>query len=218
MIVLFGHQKGGVGKSTISINFAYTINKQYKDILLLDLDSQNSVKLFNKLRLYNKQNIINCIKENDTEFNILISKYKGKKNNLLIIDSGGYDSEINRKALIKADIIITPVGLSQIEIFGLQIFKNIIKKASLALNKNIKAYIVLNNIDSRSKKALLELKEYINKNNKYFTLLNTILYTRNIYKKSYGEGLIVKELDKKCKATKEIEKLTKDIKYIINSY
>jgi len=50
MIVLFGHQKGGVGKSTIAINFAYQIQKRYKDIAILDLDSQNSALLFNQLR------------------------------------------------------------------------------------------------------------------------------------------------------------------------
>jgi cellulose biosynthesis protein BcsQ len=50
MIILFGHQKGGVGKSTVSINFAYECRRWFKDLILLDLDSQNSAKLFNQLR------------------------------------------------------------------------------------------------------------------------------------------------------------------------
>ena len=50
MIVLFSHQKGGVGKSTIAINFAYQAHKKYKDLLVLDLDSQNSAIIFNQLR------------------------------------------------------------------------------------------------------------------------------------------------------------------------
>ena len=48
-----------------------------------------------------------------------MSKYQDNKDNLLIIDSGGYDSQINRMALVEADILITPVGISQIELFGL---------------------------------------------------------------------------------------------------
>jgi len=216
MIVLFGHQKGGVGKSTTSINFTYEIKKHYKDILLLDLDSQSSAKLFNQLRTHNNLDIINCMSENEVVFETLIKKYKNNKNNLLVIDSGGYDSEINRLALIQSDIIITPVGLSQIEIFGLQLFKKIIQEASSALNKNIKAHILLNNVDSRSKKAIKELKDYIKRNDTHFKLLDTILHTRTDFKKSYGDGLTVKELNKKSEATKEIKALCKEIKYIIN--
>ena len=45
MIVLYSHQKGGVGKSTLAINHAY-----FKNCSIIDLDSQNSSMLFNQLR------------------------------------------------------------------------------------------------------------------------------------------------------------------------
>jgi len=217
MIVLFGHQKGGVGKSTIAINFAYQIQKKYKEIAILDLDSQNSALLFNQLRVSQNLPIITCYKENEIEFEFFIKQYQNDRNNLLVIDSGGYDSDINRAALIKADIIITPVGISQIEIFGLQKFRKILKEASEALGTTVRTNVLLNNVDSRSKTRLKDLKEYIQEKDKHFNLLDTILYSRADYKNSYGEGLTVKEYNKKATAQDEIKSLTKEIYKLINN-
>ena len=197
MIVLFGHQKGGVGKSTVSINVAYQLQKKYKDLILLDLDSQNSAILFNQLRMSENLPTIKCVKERDIDFSNFINEYSGNKENLLIIDSGEYDSDVNRAALIKADIIITPVGISQIEIFGLQKFRKILKEASEALGAKIKTNVLLNNVDSRSKNKLKDLREYIKDNHKYFNLLDSTIHTRADFKNSYGDGLTVKEFNKK---------------------
>jgi len=217
MIVLFGHQKGGVGKSTVAINAAYQLQKRYKDLILLDLDSQNSAILFNQLRTSENLPTIKCVKESDIDFSNFIDEYSGNKENLLIIDSGGYDSDVNRAALIKADIIITPVGISQIEIFGLQKFRKILKEASEALGVKIKTNVLLNNVDSRSKNKLKELREYIQDNNKYFNLLESIIHTRADFKNSYGDGLTVKEFNKKGTAAQEIKQLTKEILKLINN-
>ena len=217
MIVLFGHQKGGVGKSTVSINIAYQLQKKYKNLVLLDLDSQNSAILFNQLRISENLPTIKCVKENDIDFSNFINEYSGNKENLLIIDSGGYDSDVNRAALIKADIIITPVGISQIEIFGLQKFRKILKEASEALGVKIKTNVLLNNVDSRSKNKLKELREYIQENDKYFNLLESVIHTRADFKNSYGDGLTVKEFNKKGIAAQEIKQLTKEILKLINN-
>jgi len=217
MIVLFGHQKGGVGKSTIAINIAYHIQKKYKNLILLDLDSQNSAILFNQLRTGENLPTIKCVKESDIDFNNFLNEYAKNKENLLIIDSGGYDSDVNRAALIKADIIITPVGISQIEIFGLQKFRKILKEASSALGVKVKTNVLLNNVDSRSKNKLKDLRSYIKENHNYFNLLESTIHTRADFKNSYGDGLTVKELNKKGSAAQEIKDLSKEILKLINN-
>ena len=217
MIVLFGHQKGGVGKSTVAINVAYHLQKKYKDLVLLDLDSQNSAILFNQLRMSENLPTIKCVTEKDIDFSSFIDEHSGNKENLLVIDSGGYDSNVNRAALIKADIIVTPVGISQIEIFGLQKFRKILKEASEALGVKIKTNVLLNNVDSRSKNKLKDLREYIKDNHKHFNLLESTIHTRADFKNSYGDGLTAKEFNKKGAAAQEIKELTKEILKLINN-
>ena len=213
MILLYSHQKGGVGKSTLAINHAY-----FKGCSIIDLDSQNSSMLFNQLRKMNDMKSIECYTADTiNEFNDLVKDYKANKENMIVIDSGGYDSEINRLALISADIIITPVGASQIELFGLQKFRNILNDASDATGTNVKTHVLINNVDSRSKKKISELREYIEKNEKYFNLLESVIHTRVDFKNAYGDGLTVKELDKESKATQEIKSLTKEIDNIIKN-
>ena len=134
---------------------------------------------------------------------------------MIIIDSGGYDSEINRLALISADIIITPVGASQIELFGLQKFRGILNEASEATGTSVKTHVLINNVDSRSKKKINELQEYISKNKNYFNLLDSIIHSRVDFKNAYGDGLTVAELDKDSKASQEIDSLVKEIDKII---
>ena len=217
MIVLFGHQKGGVGKSTVAINIAYYLQRKYKDLVLLDLDSQNSAILFNQLRMSENLPTIKCVKGSDIDFSNFLNEYANNKENLLIIDSGGYDSDVNRAALIKADIIITPVGISQIEIFGLQKFRKILKEASIALGVKVKTNVLLNNVDSRSKNKLKDLREYIKDNHKYFNLLESTIHARADFKNSYGEGLTAKEFNKKGTAAEEIKDLSKEILKLINN-
>ena len=213
MILLYSHQKGGVGKSTLAINHAY-----FKGCSIIDLDSQNSSMLFNQLRKMNDMKSIECFTADTVdEFKEVVKDYKSNKENMIIIDSGGYDSEINRLALISADIIITPVGASQIELFGLQKFRNILNDASDATGTNVKTHVLINNVDSRSKKKISELREYIEKNEKYFNLLESVIHTRVDFKNAYGDGLTVKELDKESKATQEIKSLTKEIDNIIKN-
>lgn len=211
MIALYSHQKGGVGKSTAAINHAYS-----KSCPIIDLDSQNSSMLFNQLRKMQNKESLDCYTPNSiNEFNEMIKEYKANKENLIIIDSGGYDSEINRLALISADIIITPVGASQIELFGLQKFRGILNEASEATGTSVKTHVLINNVDSRSKKKINELQEYISKNKNYFNLLDSIIHSRVDFKNAYGDGLTVAELDKDSKASQEIDSLVKEIDKII---
>lgn len=211
MIVLYSHQKGGVGKSTLAINHAY-----FKNCSIIDLDSQNSSMLFNQLRKMQNRESVDCYTSNSiNEFNEMIKPFKANKENMIIIDSGGYDSEINRLALISADIIITPVGASQIELFGLQKFRGILNDASEATGTNVKTHVLINNVDSRSKKKINELQEYIASNKNYFNLLDSIIHSRVDFKNAYGDGLTVEELDKDSKASQEIESLVNEIDKII---
>jgi len=209
-IITIAHQKGGVGKSTIALNLAIELNKKY-DLKVIDLDYQKSITIFNETRKEKKLKPLNIIHiEHQKE---LIDVLKNN-NELILIDSGGFDSDLNRIAIIGADLVITPVSNNLIEIYGLEAFKKILKELK-EIEPEIKSYILLNNIDPKTTKAIKELKKYIQKNEEYFSLFDTVLRRRAVFAKSFEKGKNVIEIDKKSKASKELKKLIKDIEKIL---
>lgn len=209
-IITIAHQKGGVGKSTIALNLAIELNKKY-DLKVIDLDYQKSITIFNETRKEKNLKPLNIIHiENQKE---LINVLKNN-NELILIDSGGFDSDLNRIAIVGADLIITPVSNNLIEIYGLEAFKKILHELK-EIEPEVKSYILLNNIDPKATKALKELKKYIQKNKEYFSLFDSILRRRVDFAKSFEKGKNVIEMDKKSKASKELKKLIKDIETIL---
>jgi len=210
-IITIVHQKGGVGKSTIALNLAIELNKKY-DLKVIDLDYQKSMTIFNETRKEKKLKPLNIIHiENQKE---LINVLKNN-NELILIDSGGFDSDLNRIAIIGADLIITPVSNNLIEIYGLEAFKKILKELK-EIEPEIKSYILLNNIYPKATKAIEELKKYIKDNTEYFNLLDTVLRRRADFAKSFELGKSVIEINKESKASKELKSLIKNIETIFN--
>jgi len=204
MILNLTHQKGGVGKSTLATNLAVAL-----DAIIIDLDSQRSSILWSKIRVSNGREPITCFTVADEKEMKKIIKDNADRN--IVIDSGGYDSGITRMAILMADIILTPVGPSQVELFGLQNFGKTIQEISTEVGEQIQTNVVINNADTRSKTSIQNLQDFVTVNNKYFNLLDTIIHCRTDFKKAYGEGLSVIELDSKGKASAEIGELVKEL-------
>ena len=133
--------------------------------------------------------------------------------NKLIIDSGGYDNDLNRFALVASDIVITPVSPSQIEIFGLQKFAKIVEKAK-EYNPNLKVFVLINNADARSISELIELEKFI-QNNPTFEILNSKIFRRVDYKRAYQSGQSVCEFNPSGKACREIKLLISELEKIL---
>jgi chromosome partitioning protein len=202
-IIVLAHQKGGVGKSTIASNLAVELSKRCK-LSILDLDMQKSLTYFNSLR---KKNGLK-------EFNIMhadgITEVKNAINNnkdVLLIDVGGFDSDVNRIAILGADLIITPVSDSGIELVGLLSFRAILREIRKH-RPDLKASILLNRVNVRAGSSLDEIFDFIS-NNQEFDKLSTILRDRADYKRAFDSGKSVIEYN--GKAIEEMENLIKEI-------
>lgn len=200
------HTKGGVGKTTIATNLAVELNCP-----ILDLDFQGSSIRFAQLRDQELPPLITFRNEGAISGDALkyLEKAKNSKTTHIVIDSGGMDNNIIREGLIYADIIITPVSVSQVEFFGLEDFDHLLN------DKAKKAYVILNNVNLQAKNNIAASKEFI-KNNFNFNLLTSMLGTRVAYREAYMEGKSVKELDPSSKAATEINTLINELKSIVN--
>lgn len=205
-IITIAHQKGGVGKSTIALNIATELSKQEK-VKVIDLDYQKSLTIYNQTRKEQKLLALNIIHvANKKELMNAIDRSEES----IIIDSGGFDSELNRVALMGSDLIITPVSNNMIEIYGLETFKNILEEIK-DIKENLKAHVLLNNINPRATKAIDELKEYIKTNNNYFNLFETVIRRRADFASSFEKGKSVMEINPKSKAAHELKNLLLEI-------
>jgi chromosome partitioning protein len=205
VIINLSHYKGGVGKTTLATNLAITLGAS-----ILDLDGQQSSVLFNRLRVKNKHQPVECFTADTVEdMKSIFRQFTGDK--MLIVDSGGYDSDINRFAMLSADMLITPVSPSQVELFGLQKYELILKEISQKYGRTFQTNVVINNADIRSKAAIMQLKKFVVARSN-FDMFKTVIHNRADYKKAYGEGVSVVELDSTSKAADEINGFVREIR------
>jgi len=207
MIIVIAHTKGGVGKSTIAWNIATALNSTL-NIEVVDLDFQRTLTYVNEYR--DKQLVVKGF-STKKEFEAYVRADNNQR--ISIVDLGGFDSEINRMAMIVADLIITPVSDANTELLGLKRFDKILNEISQAIGEKITVKVLLNNINPQ-KKNLDELKEYINKK-ELFTLFETVLRTRADYGKALDDGLGIIEYKKDSKGANEMASLLREINKII---
>ena len=202
-VIVIAHQKGGVGKSTIASNLAVELSKRY-EVSVIDLDMQKSLSYFNTVRSPEKRLEIhstNNFKELQARIN--------NNDKLLIIDVGGFDSDLNRAAILGADLVLTPVSDSSIELIGLLAFKNILKDIR-SIRPELQASILINRVHFNLSKSIDEIRNFI-KENEEFRTLNTVIRDRVEFKKAFEVGLSVNEYASSSKAANEINELISEV-------
>lgn len=209
-VITISHQKGGVGKSTVALNLAIEFSKEY-DVGVIDLDHQRSMTIFQGIReSKNLSELKVFIAEDDVGLMELMNNFQG----LLIIDSGGFDSDLNRLAMLGSDMIITPVSNSLIELYGLEKFKLIISELK-EINPEIKAHILLNNINPSATTIVEDLKGFLLSDDEKFNVINGIMRQRVDYRKSFELGQSVVEMDSTSKAANEVKTIIKHLKVLL---
>ncbi|HCV03225.1 MAG: chromosome partitioning protein ParA [Gammaproteobacteria bacterium] len=108
-VILVGGQKGGPGKSTIAQNLAgFFLLEQNNDVLLLDADAQGTTSDWLSERNKNTKrvkDIIGAKASGDIERTIIDFKNRFE---IVVIDTGGLDSEELRSAMTVADVCLFP--------------------------------------------------------------------------------------------------------------
>jgi len=213
MIIAISHQKGGVGKSTLAYNLSVELSKKYQT-KVVDLDVQQTITACNVIRSKFGQKKLNILSfEDKKEFVDFLNE--DPEDTLTIIDTGGFDSGLNRVAMYAADLIITPVSTEFLEVIGLEKYKKIIQEVSKKVGKNIKTHVILNKIH-HAQQNFNDIKDFIDKSPNQFTLMNSILRRRSDFSISLSHGFSVCEFDKDSDSSKEIKELISEITKILN--
>lgn len=213
MIIAISHQKGGVGKSTLAYNLAVEFSKKY-NTKVVDLDVQQTISACNVIRSKFGQKKLQILSFEDKK-NFVDFLNDDDEKSLTIIDTGGFDSGLNRVAMYAADLIITPVSTEFLEVIGLEKYKKIIKEVSKKVGKNIKTHVILNKIH-HSQQNFHDIKEFIDKSPNQFTLMKSIIRRRSDFTISLSHGFSVCEFDKNSDSSKEIKNLIVELSEMLN--
>lgn len=195
-IITVAHTKGGVGKSTLAWNLAHALHTAGEVVRIVDLDFQQTLFFINNLNEDSKMEVLQPQTADE-----LLDIFEDN-HGYLIVDLGGFDSDINRLAMSKSHKILIPVSSSVTEIIGFQTFKAILKDID-ATSINV----VLNNIHHRLKE-FSTIEQIVQSEN--MKLLKTVVRNRSIYKDSLGFGKSVFDTGNK-QAIAEIEGLRDEL-------
>ncbi|PHS22036.1 MAG: cobyrinic acid ac-diamide synthase [Robiginitomaculum sp.] len=192
MIIVFGNRKGGVGKSTSSVNEAvYILNKLSSDVVILDADRQETAAEWvlereeNEINLERVQLVQKYGKIKNT-INDLARKYKH-----VVIDVAGRNSDEMRSAMLIADVIVMPFKPSTSDFKTIPSMIESIEDAR-EVNPKLRAVAFLNmcNTSVTNRHEVREWREVLEEFGAFEIAPN--MYDRKVYRDCLitGEGVI----------------------------
>lgn len=210
-IIVIAHQKGGTGKSTIGSNLGVELSKIFPT-KIIDLDIQKSLTAFTgyrKQKLAQELELLHTPKDTKGLMDLMNKHTKG----ILLIDTGGYDADLQRIAIIGADLIITPVSDSPMELHGLTVFMDTLNELKKA-KKALVAHVLFNRIHRFANIKIINLKNDISKLDN-FKVFDTVIRNLKPFEDAFFEGKSVVEYDPNHQASMEIKLLVEEIKSIL---
>lgn len=190
LIVNLSHQKGGVGKSTLAYNIADAFRILGFKVKLLDVDIQNTCGGLNGLR---EEPFTDIEKVSDERKLVeLINDSSTDGSEIIIIDTGGFDSALSRLAIMGSDINLTPVSDKVTEVLAVvQKYNQTLGEIESSTENRVSSYVLLNRIHPFAK-HFGHIEEMI-EDSTHMNMFKTIVKDRAIYDKSFIDGRTVFE-------------------------
>lgn len=202
MIILFGSDKGGVGKTTTTANLAVMLVSRGKSVIILKTDKNPDLLTWNELRTEAGLTAI-PLHEAYGEVDKDILRLKPLCD-VLIIDCPGHDSREFRSALTVADTMITLVKPSSM--FERGTLTNLTDKVRAAQyqhgNSNLKAHVLMTRIKPNKMADAIALDEELRSDAVWIQPLKARLSELDVYENAVNLGAGVHEVERASSLTK----------------
>lgn len=208
-IITFAGNKGGIGKTTCSINFAIEAALHGHEVALIDLDRQASTARFSDLRLeYTGHKFPRIVSGHATRLKQMLMEAADAKSTLTIIDTPPGSEDDVSKASEVSDLVIVPTRPVLIEIDAILPTVNIVRRT------HTPARVLFTRVPYHS----LYLVDEGHKSVKHYEIeaLPCYIVDRIAFAHAYNNGESVSEYEPRGKAAAEIRALyaciTKELK------
>lgn len=213
MIVTLGSHKGGCSKSTLTVNIAAELARQGRRVLVVDSDPNSSASRWIAYREQHspgRPRVTGIQKRGDLK-NTLVDLDRAW--DVVLVDTGGFDSQELRSAAIASHVLITPVRPSSMDTDTLPHFAEVITgvedyNPGLVV-RGIFTQAATNDRDRALDEAKDVLSDYVE-----IPLFDTTMRMRSAYStvNPLGRG-VVEWSDYKAKA--EIQVLVEELTHLV---
>jgi chromosome partitioning protein len=154
MIVLFGNQKGGVGKSTLTVLSGNHLSVEKKlPVTVIDMDYQQSiVQKFQKAKVLENAEPYDVVPSNLESYPVLRDVLTRNSKDVVLIDlPGKLDDDGLIEVFKSADLVICPFAYDEFTFESTVLFALVLKK----VNPKIDVFFVPNRIKANVKFEIL---------------------------------------------------------------
>ncbi|WP_460026136.1 ParA family partition ATPase [Methyloparacoccus murrellii] len=204
MIVSVLNQKGGVGKTTLSVNLAATLALAGRRTLLIDADPQASALDWQASR--DGESLFPVVGMARATLHKDVPGLAAQQEHV-IIDGPPRVNELARSAIMASHLVVIPVQPSPYDIWAASDIVKLVVEAQV-YNTGLRGVFVINRVVAKtaiSRDVAEALKDYP------FPLLQTAIAQRVVFAESAAAGLSVLEYAPRSPAAGEMRTLLREI-------
>ena len=208
-IIAIANQKGGPGKTTLTMNLAGTLSKRGFSVMVADTDPQGSALRWSASAEEESPfpAVVSGLSQAGAKTHRELQKVFNQYDFILVDCPPAIDSPVPQSVLLVSDLVLLPVIPSPVDLWAAQGIVQLIEQVE-GLNGDLQARIIVNQAENTnlSGEVVSILEEF------GIPVLSSQLRRRTAYREAALYGSTVHDLGSKAKpAAKEVSALTDEV-------